>query len=130
MATKPKRRRTDPSQYPAPDRSNRPLPGVDEPDDCPQRDLGAEDFRFADGRPARSELWAWQGYTCLTFFCSPRGLPRKDCEALLAYFAPELERAGVPERYRLIEPRDIHKIKDGSGHMMFSITFTIGEPRY
>lgn len=118
------------SQYPVPDRSDFTPDQFRDDDTLPGGDMGAATGILSDGRPYLCEGWFTEGMTLVTFFFSARDLEESSSEDLLSLLRPELEAAAVPEEFRRVKPKEVHKIVDASGNEMVSLTFVVGMPEF
>jgi len=66
----------------------------------------------------------------VTFFFSIRDLEESSSEDLLSFLRPALEAAAVPEEFRRVNPKEVHKFVDASGNEMYSLTFVVGVPEF
>jgi hypothetical protein len=118
------------SQYPVPDRSDFTPDQFRDDDTLSEGDIGAATGTLSDGRPYVCESWFTEGMTLVTFFFSIRDLEESSSEDLLSLLRPELEAAAVPEEFRRVDPKEVHKIVDSSGNEMYSLTFVVGMPEF
>lgn len=109
--------------YPKPDRSNYGPRRVRTPESA-ALDLGWSEGFLPDGRPFRAEVWAEDGITALTVFCSTHGL-----ETLTNVEAADLlAAAGIVEylpggrRSAAAMP-----LRDAAGQSMWSINVVLGD---
>ncbi len=117
-------------RYPVPDRSNfAPNKFIDDKN-LPEGDLGASEGLLPDGRPYRLEGWYSEGATFVTIFFSTLDLEEAPAPALLELISGLVAEAEVPERYRRLNQSDVHTLEDGSGNIMYSLTFVVGEPEF
>ena len=117
------------SQYPVPDRSDfTPNDFLD--DTLPEGDISAATGTLSDGRPYVCEGWFTEGMTLVTFSFSIRDLEESSSKDLLSLLRPELKAAAVPEEFRRVDPKEVHKIVDASGNEMYSLTFVVGMPEF
>ena len=115
-------------RHPVPDRSNfTPNQFLDD-DSLPEGDINATSGTLPDGRPYVLEGWFTEGMTLVTYFFSVRDLEEASPEQLLALLRPELEAAAVPEEFRRLTPKEMHRILDASGNEVYSLTFVVGMP--
>lgn len=109
------------AEYPRPDRSKR-KPNF-------SRELGSVidlawgEGLLSDGRPFRAEAWCEDQMTFITYFFSTRGLEDKDRHDLAGY----LVREGLVEFKGEKKYISAGKIRDYSGHEMWSVTIIIGD---
>jgi hypothetical protein len=118
------------SQYPVPDRSDFTPDQFRDDDTVSEGDIGAATGTLSDGRPYVCESWFTEGMTLVTFFFSIRDLEESSSEDLLSLLRPELEAAAVPEEFRRVAPKKVHKIVDASENEIYSLTFVVGMPEF
>jgi len=118
------------SQYLVPDRSDFTPDQFRNDDTLSEGDIGAATGTLSDGRPYVCESWFTEGMTLVTFFFSIRDLEESSSEDLLSFLRPELKAAAVPEEFRRVDPKEVHKIVDARGNEMYSLTFVVGMPEF
>lgn len=109
------------SKYPVPNRTS--MPTKAEWDDSVE--LGRGFLKFNDGRPAKVEIWAEDGYTFNTYFFSTMDIDNISFGDLMGYMRAQ----GIRPDANIQEGRvGLRKHLDGNGNELWSVTIVIGEP--
>jgi hypothetical protein len=113
----------DSSAFASQDRSKHP-PNRRKTPEAEYLDIGWSEGTLKDGRPYRSECWAQDQMTCLTFFLSAEGLEDAAGEQLHAILEaqPLIRFTGTK-----VYSGPAMKVMDGAGNEMWSINFVIGD---
>jgi hypothetical protein len=110
----------DPVTFPRPDRSDY-APNFTKSADNPAVDVGWAEGTLSDGRPYRTECWAQDGNTYLSFFFSRLGYETATAEAV----AVLLEGEGLLQFLNANPPLTLEPFRDASGNDLWMATVVI-----